>query len=321
MAAILVTGANGFVGGFLCAALVDRGHQVKAAIRGIDAKANLNERVLPIVVGDINAKTDWLAALRDVEVVIHLAARVHVMQENALDADEAFQRVNTLGTKNLAQQAADAGVRRFIFLSSIKVLGEFQSYLLFDHLTPVAPQDPYARSKCAAEQSLQTIAATKPMQTVIVRTPLVYGAGVKGNFLRLMQLIARGWPLPLCWVKNKRSMVSVENLCDLLVECVNHPAAAGEVFLCADAESYSTPDLIRQLAVTMGKPIRLWPVPVGLLKIFARLLRKQAEVSRLCDSLQVDTAYTQQRLNWQPPFTLAQGLAKTAAAFLNTSES
>lgn len=316
MATVLVTGANGFVGRVLCTVLADKGYQVKAAIRRAEAQIDLDVRALPIVIGDIHAETDWQSALVGVDVVIHLAARVHVMREMAVDADLAFHRVNTDGTENLAKQAVAAGVQRLVFLSSIKVLGESIADRAFDEKSPAAPQDAYARSKWAAEQILQHMSAATGLQVVVIRTPLVYGAGVKGNFLRLMQLIKRGWPLPFALIHNKRSLVYVENLCGLLGICVDHPAAAGQTLLVADGDAYSTPALIQQLASAFHMPVRLWPIPVMVLKTVAGLCNKKAEIARLCDALPVDATYTFQLLNWQPPYTASAGLAKTAAAYL-----
>lgn len=316
MTTVLVTGANGFVGRVLCTMLLDNGYQVKVAVRNAEAQINLDARALPIIVGDIHAETDWRAALVGVDVVIHLAARVHVMRETAVDADLAFRRVNTDGTENLAKQAAAAGVKRLVFLSSIKVLGESATDQAFDEKSPAAPQDAYARSKWAAEQILQHISVATGLQVVIIRTPLVYGADVKGNFLRLMQLIKRGWPLPFARIHNKRSLVYVENLCALLSVCVDHPAAAGQTLLIADSYAYSTPELMQQLAGAFHVQVHLWPVPVFVLKALAGLCNKKAEIARLCDSLQVDATYTFQLLNWQLPFTASAGLARTAKAYL-----
>lgn len=317
MTTVLVTGANGFVGRVLCTMLVNNGYQVKAAIRRTEAQLSLDTRALPIIIGDIQAETDWQSALVGVDVVIHLAARVHVMRETATDADLAFRRVNTDGTENLAQQAVAAGVKRFIFLSSIKVLGESGADQAFDEKSPAAPQDAYARSKWAAEQILQEISVATGLPVVIIRTPLVYGAGVKGNFLRLMQLIKRGWPLPFACIQNKRSLVYVENLCGLLGVCVNHPVAAGQTLLIADDDAYSTPELMQQLARAFNVSVHLWAIPVVVLKTLARLFNKKAEIARLCDSLQVDATYTFQLLNWHPPFTASAGLTKTVKAYLD----
>jgi nucleoside-diphosphate-sugar epimerase len=318
MTTILVTGANGFVGKSLCAVLTDREFQVKGAIRTAALRRDLVEGVLPVVVGDIHGETDWQTAMAGVDVVIHLAARAHVMRETVPDALQAFRTVNADGTENLARQAAKAGVNRFIFLSSIKVLGESTAGKPIDQGTPTLPLDPYALSKWEAEQCLQQLATITGMQVVVVRPPLVYGAGVKGNFLRLMQLVQRGWPLPFACISNKRSLVYVSNLCALLSVCIGHPAAVGQTLLVADLEVCSTPELIKLLATAMQVSVRLWPIPVVVLKSLAGLLGKRAEVSRLCDSLQVDATHTYHLLNWQPPYTATQGIAKTVAAFLTT---
>lgn len=321
MTSILITGANGFVGRALCKSLNHEEYQVKAAIRSASAQSVLDENVVPVVVGEINAATDWQVALAGVDVVIHLAARAHVMRETVQDPLQAFRLANTIGTENLARQAAAAGVKRFVFLSTIKVLGEKTLVEAFTKDTPViTPKDAYALSKWEAEQVLQEISAISGMQVVVIRPPLVYGAGVKGNLLRLMQLIKRGWPLPFAAIGNKRSLVYIENLCDLLRICILHPAAAGQVLLCADGEDFSTPELVRQLANVLDVPPRLYPIPVGVLKKLALWIKKSAEIARLCDSLQVDARQTQQLLKWQPPFTAKQGIAKTAASFLAVLE-
>jgi UDP-glucose 4-epimerase len=333
MTTILITGANGFVGKVLCATLTRKGYNVKGAIRRpsvptdldtcVDRTVSLLTMELPpslAVVGDIQAQTDWRTALQGVDVVIHLAARVHVLQETAADALEAFRAVNTVGTENLARQAAEAGVKRFIFLSTIKVFGEHTLAEAITADTPVAPVDPYALSKWEAEQSLRKVFAKTRTQWVIIRPPLVYGAGVKGNFLRLIRLVKCGIPLPFARVCNKRSLIYVENLCELISVCIAHPDAAGQVLLCADTDDFSTPQLIRCLAQALKTPVRLWPLPVVILKKLAGLVNKRAEVDRLCDSLQVDSTQTMRSLNWQPPYTTAQGLAKSVAHFLTLPE-
>ncbi|WP_288649742.1 NAD-dependent epimerase/dehydratase family protein, partial [Pseudomonas sp. UBA5568] len=263
---LLITGASGFVGSALCQGLATvEGLTPRAALRpssqsplaGIDA----------VTVADLSAETDWQAALVDVDVVVHAAARVHVMKETATDSLAEFRRVNVQGTLNLARQAAAAGVRRFIFISSIKVNGETSQLGRPLHAddTP-APQDAYGVSKHEAEQGLRAVAAETGMEVVVIRPVLVYGPGVKANFLSMMRWLERGVPLPLGAVHNRRSLVSLGNLVDLIITCVDHPAAAGQTFLASDGEAVSLSELLRALGRALGRPARLVPVPAALLQ-------------------------------------------------------
>jgi len=312
MTTVLLTGANGFVGQHLGAFLTQQGHQVIAATRRKDAVfPYVPARVVPV--GEINAATDWSAALAGVDVIIHLAARVHVMQEQATDPLAAFRLVNTVGTLRLAQQAAKAGITRFVYLSSIKVNGESTTSRPFSENDPAAPGDPYAQSKWEAEQQLLVLAKQAGMEVSIVRPPLVYGPKVQGNFLRLLGLAAKAWPLPLASIENRRSFVSIQNLCSLLEVCMHHPAAAGEVFLVSDGYDISTPQLLRMLAAAMGRPCRIVPFPLAVLAGLSKLLGQQAVWARLTGSLQVDISKARDKLDWQPVMSLEQGLAETAA--------
>ena len=311
MSSILVTGANGFVGSALCATLVQHGHDVRGGVRRSDVV--LNAKISRATVGEINSQTDWSAALAGVDAVIHLAARVHVMNETSIDPLEEFRRANVYGTEHLARTAAAHGVKRLIFVSSIKVNGEEtiggNSYTELD---VNSPQDPYGVSKVEAEQALHRVAKETGLEVVIVRPPLVYGPGVKGNFERMLKVLSKGIPLPLASVKNLRSMIYVENLVDALRVCAIHPAAVGKTYLLSDGDDISTPDLLRQLALAMGKPARLFPFPVALLKLAGKLLGKSEEIVRLLGSLQMDSGKIRRELNWQPPYTLQQGLQATA---------
>ena len=309
MTRVLVTGANGFVGRVLCRRLLDAGFKVRAAVRSSAAGSDLPEGMEMVIVGDIGDHTDWREALAGVDVVVHLAARVHVMQETAQDPLAAFREVNVLGTERLARQAASQGVQRLIFLSSIKVNGE-RSDAPFRADQPVDPEDPYAISKWQAEQALQAIGKTTGLQVVVVRPPLVYGPGVKGNFRRLLKLVERGLPLPFASIDNRRSLVNVDNLCDLLTLCVEHPRAAGEVFLVSDNQDLSTPELIRTMAEALGRPARLLPVPVSWLLALAGLLGRRQEMQRLTESLQVDMGRTMATLDWRPRHSVAEGIGK-----------
>ena len=287
---------------------------VVAAIR--HKAESLPEGVRQVQVGDLLPTTDWGLALQGVDEVVHCAARVHVMQDDATDQLQAYREVNVYGTLNLARQAAQAGVRRFVFVSSIKVNGEAtqpgQSFTADD--VP-APLDPYGVSKLEAEQGLRRIEAQTGMGVVIVRPPLVYGIGVKANFAALMRWVARGIPLPLGAIYNSRSMVALDNLVDLLVSCVKHPAAAGQTFLVSDGEDVSTSELLRRTAQAMGKKAFLLPIPAFVLELGAALLGKRAVVQRLCGSLQLDINKTRQLLRWNPPVSVDEGLRRAAEGF------
>ena len=244
--------------------------------------------------------------------VVHLAARVHVMRDEASDPLAKFREVNTEGTLNLARQAAQAGVKRFVFVSSIKVNGEGRDAAYRETDSP-APEDTYAISKWEAEQGLQQISQETGLEVVILRPPLVYGPGVKANFRRLLDTVARGWPLPLGAIRNRRSLLYLGNFVDAIRVCVEHPAAAGKTFLVDDGQPVSTPDLIRAVAHAMGRPARLLAVPVDALEFAGALLGKQAAVARLTGSLWVDSSLIRTRLGWTPPYSMAAGLAATVA--------
>lgn len=307
----LVTGANGFVGHSLCAALLVRKWQVKTALR---TPRQLPEGMGSVVVGDINGMTDWTHTLVSVDVVIHLAARVHVMRDIASNPLEEFRKVNVAGTEHLARSAAASGVKRFIYVSSIKVNGEETSEgVKFSESDRASPQDPYGISKWEAEQALHRVAAETGMEVVIVRPPLVYGAGVKGNFAQMLKVLAKGIPLPLASVNNRRSLVYVGNLVDALILCATHPAAAGQTYLVSDGEDVSTPDLLRELGAAMHHPARLLACPPVLFKLAGSLTGRVNQVERLLGSLQVDSGKIRRELGWIPPYTLQQGLRATAS--------
>ncbi len=266
----------------------------------------------------LGADSDWSSTLARVNIVVHTAARVHVMHDTAVDPLAEFRALNVAGTLAVARQAARAGVRRFVFLSSVKVNGEATvAGRRFAADDAPAPVDPYGVSKLEAEQGLFTLAAETGMEVVIIRPPLVYGPGVKANFLSMMRWLARGVPLPLGAVRhNRRSLVALDNLVDLIVTCLDHPAAVNQVFLAGDGEDLSTTDILRRLAAAMGVPARLLPVPVGVLEAVAALLGKRHVVQRLCGSLQVDISKTRRLLDWTPPVTVDEGLRRTAQDFL-----
>jgi nucleoside-diphosphate-sugar epimerase len=310
---VLVTGATGFVGRALCAELVRHGAAVRGAVRHQDCTARLDARAEGVVVGSIGAATDWTAALTGCDAVVHLAARVHVMRGEASETVALFREVNTEGTLNLARQAASAGLKRFIFVSSIKVNGE-GSDSAYRETDPPGPEDAYAVSKWQAEQGLRTIAHENRMEVVILRPPLVYGPGVKANFLQLIKALGSGWPLPLGGIRNRRSLLYLGNLVDAIRLCLEHPAAAGQTFLIDDGAPVSTPELVRALADAMGRPAWLIPVPVVLLELAGRLVGKRETIARLKASLWVDSSTIHDCLGWTPPFSMADGLAATVTS-------
>ncbi|MGY2339195.1 UDP-glucose 4-epimerase family protein [Pseudomonas sp. SDO5532_S415] len=317
----LVTGGSGFLGQALINRLVQLPDcTVVAPLRTQPAALSTGVRSLPL--SGLNATNDWKAALTGVDVVIHAAARVHVMNEVALDPLSAFREVNVEATLNLARQAAACGVKRFIFISSIKVNGEGTppgiAYRADDKPAPI---DPYGISKLEAEQGLKSLAATTGMEVVVIRPVLVYGPGVKANFLSMMRWLYRGVPLPFGSVHNRRSLVALDNLVDLIVTCCHHPAAANQVFLASDDEDVSTTQLLSKLAAALGKPARLLPVPSGLMSGVAALLGQRALADRILGSLQVDISKNRQLLGWIPPVTLDQALAQTAQHFLDSRKS
>lgn len=268
----------------------------------------------------LQANTDFGEILAGASTVLHTAARVHIMNDRAVDPLQAFQVVNTAGTLTLARQAAAAGVRRFVFVSSVKVNGE--TTLLghrFRHDDAPRPLDPYGVSKAEAEQGLHELAKKTGMEVVIVRPPLVYGPGVKANFAALMRAIQHGLPLPLGAVThNRRSLVALDNLVDLLITCIDHPAAANQTFLVSDGEDLSTTDLLRRMARAMNVPARLLPVPPALLKLGAGLMGKGDMAQRLLGSLQVDITHTRETLGWAPPISVDEGLRRAAAGMVKT---
>jgi len=310
----LITGANGFVGKPLCAELMRQGYAVRAALR---SSACMPDGVEVVTVGNIDSDTDWTEALHDIDVVIHLAARVHVMKDTVSDPLAEFLKVNLHGTENLAQQAARAGVKRLVYVSSIKVNGEeaHNQHCYTEKDTP-APQDPYGISKWQAEQALQRIAQETGLEVVIVRPPLVYGPGVKGNFINLLAAINSGIPLPLAGANNKRSLIYVGNLLDALITCATHPAAAGQTYLVRDGEDISTAMLVEKIAAALGRNSRSFYFPPVLLRVAAVALGKSEQVARLFDSLRVRDDKIHSELGWASPYTLEQGLFATSAWFV-----
>lgn len=303
---VLLTGSTGFIGRHLCFKIFqDKNKFVTAIYRNNQPlKADNTVQIL-----SIDARTEWADVLRDQEVVIHAAARTHIMNDESFDTLSEYRRVNVDGTLNLARQAADTGVKRFIYISSIKVNGEStQPSKPFRFDNPPSPQDTYGVSKAEAETGLRKIGAETGMEIVIIRPPLVYGKGVKGNFASLVKLALKRVPLPLGGINNKRSMVSVQNLVDLIFTCIDHPNAANQIFLVSDDKDVSTSDLLRCLGVAANKPARLINFPAGVMRFIAKLFFEGSAVNRLIDSLQVDITHTKNTLNWSPTLTLEEGL-------------
>ena len=308
---LLITGVTGFVGKAVCEQAARHGFAVKGALR---IRGEMLSCIEPFVVGEINVATDWGSALRDVNAVVHLAARVHVMHDTAADPLTAFRSVNVDGTLNLARQSAAAGVKRFVFVSSVKVNGESTPPgRAFTEADAPNPQDAYGQSKYEAEQGLRQLSADTGMEVVVIRPPLVYGPGVKANFVALMRAVQRGWPLPLGAVHNQRSLVALSNLVDFIATCITHPQAANQTFLVSDGQDLSTTELVRGMAQAAGVSARLLPVPVWALQAGASLLGKGDVVQRLCGNLQIDMSKACSLLGWVPPVSVEEGLRRAMA--------
>lgn len=304
---VLVTGASGFVGEALLGRLTAAGH----AVTGISRHSG---QAAPSGLYGVQRYEDAAPLMAGHTCLVHLAARVHVMNDKEPDPLAAFRAANVTLTENLARQAAGAGVRRFVFISSVKVNGEATlPGQPFTEQDAVAPQDAYGLSKMEAEQGLRQIAAQTGMELVIIRPPLVYGPGVRANFAALMRTVSRGIPLPLACIDNRRSLVALDNLLDFIVTCIGHPAAANQTFLVSDGEDLSTPELVRRMARAVGRPARLLPVPLWLLQAGARIMGKEDRLQRLSGNLQLDISKARSLLGWQPPVTVDEGLRRTLA--------
>jgi nucleoside-diphosphate-sugar epimerase len=315
---ILVTGPDGFVGNEVCRELLRRG----AAVRGGQWRAApLPDGCKSVVIGDIGPDTNWSAALVGVDVVIHLAARVHIMKDVSDDPLAEFRRINVDGTRRLAEAAAEAGVKRLVFLSTVKVNGESTNPASFGlsggkgqfvEMDPPRPEDAYGVSKWEAEEVLREIEKNSGMEVTILRSPLIYGPGVKANYLKLIRLVDRGIPLPFGGIQNKRSLISLTNLVDLICCCLKHPAASGNTFLVSDGDDVSTPELVRRIAQALGKHFRLLPIPGWMMIVGGVLTGKTMQIKRLCGSLQIDSSKVRRVLSWTPPSSMAEELAKMA---------
>lgn len=310
---ILVTGASGFIGSALVSSLSDKKNlRVISAVR--QQSTVLCSDAMCIEVGSICKNTNWSNALDDVQVVIHTAAHAHVINDSFEDSLSQFRKVNVEGTVNLARQAVKAGVKRFIFISSIGVNGNINDHPFTEDDSP-NPINPYAISKYEAESGLLQIAQEGNMEVVIIRPPLVYGANAPGNFCNLMKWMARGVMLPLGSIYNKRTFIALDNLIDFIITCVNHPAAADQIFLAGDSEDLSTTELLQRLGKALGRPTRLIPLPASLLIFVAGLLGKKATAQRLCGSLQVDISKAREVLDWMPPITVDEGIRRAVEGF------
>jgi len=315
---ILVTGANGFVGSALCRHLVKSGFVVRGTVR--DGSDRFWENGVEWVrLHDESSDGEMVEALRDIQAIVHLAARVHVMRDTAADPLREFRRVNAAWTERLADSAARKGVRRFVFMSSVKVNGE-RTRTPFTEQDLPSPQDPYGQSKWDAEQAVARIAARTGLETVVIRAPLVYGPEVGGNFEQLLKIVRAGIPLPLASVGNRRSLLFLGNLIDALSTCLADKRATGRTFLVSDGEDLSTPELIRRLGRAMGSTVRIWSVPPTVLRRIGVLLGRRGMIDRLIESLQVDSSLIRRELNWRPPFTVDTGFSETAAWYLSGAQ-
>ena len=322
MSKILVTGANGFIGHSLCKALAAKNKFVRGIVRN-KLPYNTNDNIEYFSIGDINFETNWMHLLSDIDCVIHCAGKAHFIEKKNTISEQTYKSINLEGTKQLAIQSAKAGVKRMIFLSSIKVNGEvtgkkqintvqnnIKNKYNFQHTDTPNPKNSYAISKLETEKMLFDLSAKINLEVVVVRLPLVYGKGVKGNLARLIKLIKSNTLLPLSSINNQRSMIGIDNLVDLLIRCSDHPNASGKTFLVSDGDDLSTPDLINYIASSMGKRVNLFPFPLFLLKFIGSIIGKREEINRLVDSLKIDNNYTKETLNWKPIISVEEGIKR-----------
>jgi nucleoside-diphosphate-sugar epimerase len=315
---VLITGATGFVGSVLIKRLLQGNGRLTATVLKGEDIGHLPTVIKWVPVQPLSESSDYSTALQHVDIVIHLAARVHIMHDRAIDPLQEFRRANLQGTERLARQAAQAGVKRFVFISTVKVHGE-ETTTPYREDSPLTPLDPYGISKAEAETMLRHIAEETGLEVVIVRPPLAYGPGVKANFLQLMKVVSYGVPLPFDSIRNRRSLIFVENLVDALTCCAIHPKAAGQAYLVSDGEDVSTAELIRRIAHALGKPARLFPFSLDVMRLAGKVLGKSSALDRVLSSLMVDTSKIRSELGWRAPFTMDQGLKKTAEWFLKDS--
>jgi nucleoside-diphosphate-sugar epimerase len=309
MSKILITGATGFVGNALYKNLRLKKYTIHVSVRSNQQK--ITEGVTSFNVGEICSETNWKDALKGVDCIIHCAARAHVMREKKTNILKNYRKINVEGTRSLAKQAVAFGVKRFIFLSSVKVNGEkTRESFRFKHNDLSRPEDAYAISKWEAEQVLLDESKKSGLEVVIIRAPLVYGYKAKGNLKRLIKLVRSGIPLPFSLVSNKRSLIGLDNLINVIIRCIDHPEAAGKTFLVSDSEDLSTPDLLTHISSAMGYSSRLFPVPISLLKFVSRVIGRKSEMDRLLESLQIDNSYTCEVLNWAPTVSVAEGIRR-----------
>ena len=305
---VLVTGANGFIGSEICRKLLAEGRSVKGVVRSPDRLSIVPDKVVPVLIGTINGDTDWGVILNNVNVVVHSAGVAHKTDKRATEDLVEYRRVNVIGTERLARACSKAGVRRFVFLSSIGVNGEFIREKPFTENDVPSPMSAYAVSKLEAEQALREVSRKTGMEVVILRLPLVYGPDAPGNFGRLMSLIKTGLPLPLGNIKSLRSFIYVGNAVDAIMVCMLHALAAGETFLVSDGQDVSTPDLVKRIACAMKKRAVLFSLPLGILKMLCKIAGKTQDLEKVIGSMLVDCRKIRRLLGWTPPFTLEEGI-------------
>jgi nucleoside-diphosphate-sugar epimerase len=307
---VLVTGANGFIGHALCSRLLADNFTVKGVVRPKNYNYRFPTNIDLLPLESVGPKTDWSKAIVGVDGVVHLAARVHIMTKDTYDPLTKCREINVAGTERLARESVSANVRRFIYMSSVKVNGEGRA-IPYDEEDIPKPQDAYSASKWEAEKVLNKISKDTTMDTVILRSPMVYGPRVKANFLRLLKLVDRGIPLPLGRVNNRRSLIYLGNLVDAIITCIKHPGATGQTYLLSDGKDLSTPELIRLISKTMGRKSRLFPFPPNILKTIGKITGRSTEIDRLIGSLCVDSRKIRTMLGWNPPYTPEEGIRQT----------
>ena len=307
---ILITGANGFIGRALCKKLSRSCYDVSAVVRKIK-KNSCYDNIRYYSIGDFNKKKNWKDLVTGVDCVIHCAAKAHITSKSKKHTLKSYRLINCITTKKLATQCGNFGVKRFIFLSSIGVLGNSTNrHGPFKHSDKPSPKEDYAISKFEAEQELFKISKMSGLEVVVLRPPLVYGALAPGNLMRLINLVRYRLPLPFSLVKNKRSFIGIDNLVDILIHCIEHPDAKGKSFLVSDDDDVSTPDLIKKISQYLGIPSLLFPIPIFFLKFISFIIRRKKEIDKLTDSLQVDISYTKKILSWVPPVGTDEGIRR-----------